>query len=143
MPFTKTHGLTESGTYRSWTSMRTRCYNTKAVQYKYYGGKGIKICDRWTLFENFLDDMGLRPDGTSLDRIDNTKDYEPGNCRWSSRKEQSRNRSMNIPVTFRGETKIVSEWAAVVGIAAKTLRWRLKRGWPVERVLTTPLRGSA
>jgi hypothetical protein len=143
MPFVKSHGFTDSPTYRSWTSMYTRCNNSKAVQFKYYGGKGIKICARWRRFENFLADMGIRPQGTSLDRIDNTKDYEPSNCRWASRSEQSRNRSMNVKLTYMGRTQIVSEWADEIGLSVGVLRFRLKKGWTVERALTTALRGKA
>ena len=90
-----THGHTRQRTltpeYESWASMLSRCRNPNATQYKWYGGKGIKVCDRWQSFENFLADMGTRPEGTSLDRIDPYGNYEPSNCRWADRLEQRRN----------------------------------------------------
>ena len=89
----KTHGLIKSKTYKSWQSMKERCYNKKASNYLYYGEKGITVCQEWVnSFEGFLKDMGERPDGKTLDRIDGDKDYHIENCRWASPKEQARNR---------------------------------------------------
>lgn len=86
------HGM-RSPTYRSWISMKTRCTNPSVPHYHYYGGRGIRVCERWEKFENFLADMGLRPAGTSLDRYpNNSGNYEPGNCRWATPKEQAKNR---------------------------------------------------
>ena len=93
-PYNKTHNLTHSRTYNSWTSMKQRCSKKSSGTYNSYFDKGIKVCDRWlNSFENFLEDMGTRPDNMSLDRIDNSKDYEPLNCKWSTYTEQNNNRS--------------------------------------------------
>jgi hypothetical protein len=87
-----THGLTKSPTWRSWSSMKTRCNNPNYSESHSYKGRGIKICDRWDKFENFLQDMGERPKGTSLDRIDVNGNYEPSNCRWATKDEQAQNK---------------------------------------------------
>ena len=143
MSFVKRHGLTDTPTHISWVNMNHRCGNSNATQYRYYGGKGISICERWKSFEAFLADMGERPDGTTLDRIDNSKDYSPDNCVWSSRKQQSRNRSMNIQLSFNGKTQIVSEWSAETYIPYKTLLNRIHKGWSAQKALTQPVRGHA
>lgn len=89
-----THGLSNTGTHRSWSMMKTRCYNPNSGSYRHYGGRGIKVCKRWLdNFENFLQDMGERPPGTTLDRYpDGDGDYTPGNCRWATAEQQMKNR---------------------------------------------------
>lgn len=121
--------------YRSWRSMIDRCRNPKQAGYANYGGRGISVCARWARFENFLADMGDRPAGTSIDRINNDGNYEPGNCRWATRTEQSRNRSFVRPITFRGETLTIAEWAEKTGVNPRTIRYRLNRGRPPEEIL--------
>ena len=85
------HGMHDTRTYRSWESMQARCTNPKMIKYLYYGGRGIKVCERWRSFSNFLADMGERPIGRTIDRTNNDGNYEPGNCRWATPKEQSAN----------------------------------------------------
>lgn len=85
------HGMHGTRTYRSWNMMKQRCTNPKAPNYQYYGGRGIKYCERWEKFENFLADMGVRPEGMSIERMDNDGDYEPGNCKWATQVEQVHN----------------------------------------------------
>jgi hypothetical protein len=92
---TRTHGLSKSSTYRSWLAMRSRCENPNNIDWQHYGGRGITVCQSWNTFENFLTDMGRRPNGTSIDRINNAGNYEPANCRWASETTQQRNRRNN------------------------------------------------
>ena len=118
-------GLTR--TYRIWRGMKTRCENTKSAVYARYGGRGITVCERWQRYENFVADMGECPDGLTLDRIDNNGGYEPGNCRWASYKDQSRNQRTNRNITWKGRTMCLSAWAELVDKDASWLWKRLKR----------------
>lgn len=136
-----THGMVKAPEYSSWTGMKERCNNPNAVQFKDYGGRGIKICDRWNnSFENFFADMGKKPKGFSIERIDNNGNYCPENCKWDSRRNQSRNTSRTLRITFNGETHCLVDWAEIIGIQSRTLQQRIThRGWSIERALTTPL----
>lgn len=131
---TKRHGHSLNGkrslTHSSWHNMKSRCTNPKISSYKNYGGKGIKVCKRWDVFENFLEDMGERPGPEySIERINTAKNYCPENCRWATRLEQARNRSMCIKITINGKCQTVKEWALEVGIKRQTIEKRLKLGW--------------
>lgn len=123
--------------------MWSRCAYEKHPAFSHYGGRGIVVCDRWKDFRNFLTDMGERPDGTSLDRIDNDRGYEPGNCRWATDIEQHNNTSANRILVVRGEALTLSQWARRTGLGVSTVRERLRRGWPPERAVFTPTKRIA
>lgn len=121
--------------------MRERCTNPNADNYPDYGGRGIKCCDRWTDFANFLADMGERPSRLhSIERKENDGDYEPGNCVWATRVVQNRNSSHCVNLTHRGQTLCVSEWSKLLRIPAPTIYSRVARGLPVDRALAKPTR---
>jgi len=118
--------LYQTPIYRSWYNMKTRCYNIKCKHYSRYGGRGIKVCERWMTFEGFLKDMQYSyKEGLQLDRINNDGNYEPSNCRWTTSKVNSRNRSSNRLITHNGVTKTVAEWAEGSGIKSSLFRQRL------------------
>lgn len=123
-----------SRVYEVWEGMKQRCLNINNARYQDYGGRGIRVCERWMKFENFLADMGERPKGTSIDRINNDGNYEPGNCRWATRKEQQNNLRNNVRITYKGTTKTFNEWAEIMGIKRHTLYTRYKRGWPIDKI---------
>jgi hypothetical protein len=126
-------------TLQTWRAMRDRCSNPKATGWSSYGGRGIKVCARWNdSFEAFLADMGKRPDGLSIDRIDNNGHYEPGNCRWATPKQQCRNTRANVVYAYQGEELCVSEIAERAGVDAALLTKRLSNGWSIERGATEP-----
>lgn len=117
------HGGYGSRTYTSWINMHSRCNNSRNTHFHNYGGRGIEICERWNDFANFLADMGEKPKGLSIDRIDNNGNYEPGNCRWSTRKEQNLNKRNTL---FIGDEKLM-DVAERTGVKASILRWRVHR----------------
>ena len=135
------HGKTGSAEWVAWAGMKGRCTNPKSSSYGRYGGRGIKVCQRWLdSFTAFFNDMGSRPSPYhSIDRIDNDGDYEPGNCRWATTKEQSRNTSRTVLVTHAGETLCVSEWADRYGISPSLLHSRLHYGCSFEEAVSRPL----
>lgn len=132
-----THGMSYTKEYGIWGSMLCRCRNPNHRQYADYGGRGIKVCERWESFESFLTDMGERPlDVVSIDRIDNEGNYEPSNCRWAMKKEQDNNRRSNKLVEYKGQTKTVAEWCDELELSRQTIYQRLNRGWSPERAFT-------
>lgn len=138
------HGLARRGKihpdYGIWTHMVGRCCNETDTDYASYGGRGITICPRWReSFANFLEDMGPRPRGKELDRINNNGNYEPGNCRWATRSQQNRNTRRTNNITYNGEIRCLTEWASIVGVDRETLRYRIKK-WGLDRAMTTPRR---
>lgn len=129
-----THGRTRTRAYRIWVDMIKRCKNTKTRRYQDYGGRGIKVADRWLDFKNFIADMGDPPDGLSLERADNNGDYKPGNCLWADDKTQQRNKRSNLVVTHRGVTACLTEHCEHLGLNYEKVRQRLKKlGWTAER----------
>jgi len=130
-----------SSTYNAWNSMQTRCTNPSAKYFERYGGRNITVCKRWGTFKEFLADMGEKPKGKSLDRIDNEGNYEPSNCRWATLQEQAGNQSTSRRYTFLGQTCCISEWARRSGVSRNVLLHRLNKGWPIEKAVTEIIRG--
>lgn len=131
-PRNRSHGMCYTKTYKSWYTMRQRCLNVRNKRYYCYGGRGIAVCDEWHKFENFYKDMGERPEGKSLDRIDNNKGYFKENCRWATREEQANNKSNNVRICYNGKSKTIAQWSAETGIGSTTISERMKRGWDVS-----------
>lgn len=132
-----THGRSGSTTYTVWSSMKERCLNPKHPRYSDYGGRGLVMDSRWLSFENFLQDMGECPPGLSLDRKDNSKGYELGNCRWATKVDQANNKRSNRVLTFNGKSQTVAEWSRSIGISSNTIRQRLDYyGWSVKDALS-------
>lgn len=135
------HGHARNGapsrTYSSWEAMKARCGNPNHGRYADWGGRGIAVCERWQKFENFLADMGEKPKGLSIERLDNNGNYEPGNCKWASAREQQLNRRVQR-YEVNGESLSISDAAARLGMQWKSVHSRLQVGWPVERAFTTP-----
>ncbi len=129
------HGMFGTPTYTTWGQMIQRCTNPKSKEYPRYGARGIKVCERWRKFENFLADMGLKPAGLSLERVNNDGDYEPDNCKWATPLEQSRNRSNVIQFTHKGKTQNLTDWARESGIPKSTLHRWYKQGRDLSAVL--------
>jgi len=130
-----THGKSKTLTYGVWGAMKRRCYDEKNKHYKDYGGRGITVCERWHKFEYFLEDMGEKPNGFSIERIDNNVGYFKENCFWASPLIQSRNTRRNVSITFRGETKTIAEWSDLLGLdRMKAYRFH-RMGLPPEEVI--------
>lgn len=138
----KTHGLSRSPEYISWGAMIQRCNNPKAHAFENYGGRGVKVCERWRWsFVAFLEDMGPRPtDRHELDRIDTNGDYEPSNCRWVLPVVNIRNRRCTVKLTYAGETLPLGKWSERIGIPQSVIAQRIRAGWSIARALTQPRR---
>ena len=134
------HFMSNTPEYRSWAQMHVRCEWPKYHHHARYGGRGIRVCGRWASFINFYADMGPRPAGTSLDRIDNNGDYEPGNCRWATTAQQGNNRCTNRFVTYRGGEMTIAQAVHSAGdvVPRSTARGRIDRGWDVASAVETP-----
>ena len=132
------HGMYGTRLYSIWQNMKNRCYYIRSIEFARYGGRGIKVCKEWReSFQNFFD-WAIRngyADNLTIDRIDVNGDYCPENCRWATPKEQQNNRRNNHPLTYKGKTQTVSEWANELSISESTIRTRLWRGCSVEKAL--------
>jgi hypothetical protein len=134
------HGMWKSSEYRIWAGLVNRCTNPNNPDYPRYGARGITVCDRWRhSFENFYADMGERLSSKySIDRIDNNGNYSPDNCRWATSKQQTRNASYNVNISYNGRTQTRIEWAEELGVSQQVMRWRLSH-WDIERAMMQPL----
>lgn len=132
------HGNYKSPTYSSWVAMVSRCTNPSCGPYKHYGGRGVRVCDRWlNSFQAFLDDMGERPQGTSIDRVNGSLLYSKETCKWSTRKEQIENRAVTIYVDFNGVRMTLKTASELSGIRYVTLRGRYARGLRGNKLFNT------
>ncbi|KDR41556.1 hypothetical protein BG61_16865 [Caballeronia glathei] len=118
--------------------MKMRCLNPGADSYPAYGGRGIKVCERWYSFENFLEDMGECPDGFSIERKEVNGDYEKGNCAWASMEVQQNNKRNNRFIEYQGKTLTATQWERLFGLRNGTVLQRLRRGWPIDRIFERP-----
>lgn len=136
------HGLTDTPEHLSWKHMRARCLDPKNKNYDRYGGRGIRICERWDDFAAFYADMGPRPSSKhSIDRINNDGNYEPGNCRWATQKEQVSNSTRVRMIECHGRVQSLEAWAQETGLSRDVIRSRVSAyGWSVERALSEPKR---
>ena len=134
------HGQSRTKTYRTWLTMRQRCENPKNAAYGQYGGAGIVVHESWKLFENFHADMGDAPSTRhTIDRIDGTKGYEPGNCRWATYAEQNRNLKSNVIVEIDGVSMVLQDWCKRYSINRNTVQTRIRNGWDIVDAITTPI----
>lgn len=139
-----THGGRNSKLYKQWYSMVERCHCHSSHAFADYGGRGITVCERWHDFSNFRSDMGERPPGMSIERLDNSKGYEPGNCAWATPAQQARNKRNNVMLRLGDREMCLADWANHLGLSRGALRGRLRRGWSIERTLCPlPGRGRA
>lgn len=133
------HTVGTRPTYATWHDMRSRCYNPRDPEYHRYGERGITVCDRWRDdYDTFVEDMGLRPEGMRIERIDNSGNYELSNCKWATQREQMRNTRRTRLITIQGRTQAQVAWAAEIGIDVHTLKYRIRRGYSDEKILAAP-----
>lgn len=140
-PIRSRHGYYKTPTHYSWRAMHARCSDESHKDYQRYGGRGVVVCDQWAKFESFLEDMGERPEGMTLGRIDNEKGYSPENCRWEGILQQQNNKTTNRTVLIDGKSKTVAEWSREHGISVTLAHGRIHAGWdPAEAVTREPVK---
>lgn len=137
----RTHGLSKTKEHRTWCHIKDRCHNPQCKRYADYGGRGIVVCDKWRYsFSSFLADVGMAPSQEhEIDRIDNHGNYEPGNCRWATLKEQARNTRRNHLLLYEGRSQSIAAWAEEFGMSTDCLKRRIYNGWPIHDALTRPV----
>jgi hypothetical protein len=128
-------GKSKMPEYWIWQRMKQRCFDANTAEFSHYGARGITVCQRWMTFEDFYADMGPRPYGMTVERINNDLGYGPENCRWATRRDQAVNRTMTQWITHNGETLCMSDWAKKSGVSKALLHYRLNAGWPIEKAL--------
>lgn len=136
------HGMYGTRIYRIWAAMKRRCYNSNYPEFHLYGGRGIKVCNDWIDFEGFYQwamNHGYKKD-LSIDRINNSGDYESCNCRWVDVKSQANNRRSNVLIHYKGEERTLKEWSEILGIKYKAVWKRVRDGWDIEIAFTKPLK---
>lgn len=136
------HGMSKTPVHLAWRNMIQRCENPKDRAFHNYGGRGISVSPEWHEFSQFIADMGMRPEGYELDRIDNDGPYSKDNCRWVSKRDNLNNRRDNVNITHNGETLTIHQWSIRTGIPPRTIAYRHAEGWPVEEVLSPVKRFS-
>lgn len=134
-----THGKSRTPEYAAWRNMMSRCYDKTNIGYHNYGGRGIVVCDAWHEFEMFLSDMGVRPEGMSIDRINNNIGYSKSNCAWSNKEQQCSNTRRNRKLTYLGKTQTVTQWAKELNMDRAVLSYRANHWNSDELCLTAPL----
>lgn len=133
----RSHGSSKTAEYSIWAAMRQRCSNPNDKDWKHYGGRGIMVCERWrSSFEPFFADMGQKPPGYSIERLDVNGHYEPDNCIWMDRRLQNRNRRNSEFLEAFGQRELIVEWSEITGLSTMTIRTRLARGWSAERAVS-------
>lgn len=130
------HGMYGTPEYLSWGSMKQRCLNPKSKAYRYYGARGISVCQEWQdSFSAFYQHMGPRPPLHTLERMNNDKGYEPDNCCWATTAHQSRNKRRNITLEYQGKVHVAMDWAVLFNIPKNTFLHRISKGWPIEKAI--------
>lgn len=136
----RTHGLSKHPLWSTWRLMNERCYKPSDQAYERYGGRGIKVCERWkNSIQSFIDDMGQKPPGSQLDRINNDGDYCPENCRWATPTTQANNRRSNSIIFYKGRAQTIMEWSRELGMSRRNISARYNKGWTAERIFETPI----